>query len=41
MAIDNSSCINAINNIKNYVNNCLDKCTSKGSTFDGTQKLAN
>ena len=41
MAIDNSSCINAINNIKNYVNNCFDKCTSKGSTFDGTQKLAN
>ena len=41
MAIDNSSCINAINNIKNYVTNCFDKCTSKGSTFDGTQKLAN
>lgn len=41
MAIDNSSCINAINNIKNYVNNCFDKCTSKGSTFDGTQKLVN
>ena len=41
MAIDNSSCINAINNIKNYVSNCFDKCTSKGSTFDGTQKLAN
>ena len=41
MAIDNSSCINAINNIKNYVNNCFDKCTSKGSTFDGIQKLAN
>ena len=41
MAIDNSSCINAINNIKNYVTNCFDKCTSKGSTFNGTQKLAN
>lgn len=41
MAIDNSNCINAINNIKNHVNNCFNKCTSKGSTFDGTQKLAN
>lgn len=41
MVIDNSSCINAVNNIKNHVTNCFNKCTSKGSTFTGTQKLAN
>ena len=41
MAIDNSSCINAINHLKNYVTACFAKCTAKGSTFSGTQKLAN
>ena len=39
--IDNSSCINAINTIKGYVTACFTKCTDKGSTFSGTQKLAN
>ena len=41
MTIDNTSCINAINTIKNYVSTCFNKCTAKGSTFGGTQKLAN
>ena len=39
--IDNSSCINAVNTIKGYVTACFTKCTDKGSTFSGTQKLAN
>ena len=41
MAIDNTSCINAVNTIKNYVTSCFAKCKAKGSTFSGTQKLAN
>ena len=41
MTIDNSSCINAINHLKSYVTTCFEKCTAKGSTFSGTQKLAN
>ena len=41
MVIDNSSCLTAINHIKNYVTACFNKCTAKGSTFSGTQKLAN
>ena len=41
MSIDNSSCINAINHLKSYVTACFAKCTSKGSTFIGEQKLAN
>lgn len=41
MPIDNSSCINAINHLKSYVTACFEKCTAKGSTFSGTQKLAN
>ena len=41
MPIDNSSCITAINHIKNYVTACFNKCNAKGSTFSGTQKLAN
>ena len=41
MVIDNTSCINAVNTIKNYVSACFAKCTAKGSTFSGTQKLAN
>ena len=41
MPIDNSSCINAINHLKSYVTACFTKCTAKGSTFSGTQKLAN
>lgn len=39
--IDNTSCINAINTLKSYVTACFEKCTAKGSTFSGTQKLAN
>ena len=41
MTIDNTSCINAVNTIKGYVSDCFAKCTEKGSTFSGTQKLAN
>ena len=41
MSIDNTSCINAVNHIKGYVTACFTKCTDKGSTFSGTQKLAN
>ena len=39
--IENSSCINAINTIKNYISNCFSECTTKGSTFSGTNKLSN
>ena len=39
--IDNTSCLNAINTLKNYVTACFNKCTSKGSTYSGTQSLAN
>lgn len=39
--IDNSSCINAINTIKNYISNCFSECTTKGSTFSGINKLSN
>ena len=41
MTIDNTSCINAINTLKSYVTACFAKCTEKGSTFSGTQNLAN
>ena len=41
MSIDNSSCITAINHLKSYVTACFNKCTAKGSTYSGTQKLAN
>ena len=41
MSIDNTSCITAINHIKSYVSACFAKCTAKGSTYSGTQKLAN
>lgn len=41
MPIDNSSCISAINTLKGYVTTCFDKCTAKGSTFSGEQKLSN
>lgn len=39
--IDNTSCINAINTIKSYITACFNKCTAKGSTYSGTQTLAN
>ena len=41
MPIDNSSCLNAINTLKSYITACFNKCTAKGSTFSGTQNLAN
>ena len=41
MPINNTSCINAVNTIKDYVTACFTKCTEKGSTYSGTQKLAN
>lgn len=41
MPVDNSSAIGAIDSLKNYVSNCFTKCTEKGSTFSGNQKLAN
>ena len=41
MAIDITSCLNTIDTLKGYVSACFAKCTAKGSTFSGTQKLAN
>lgn len=41
MAIDNTSCIAAIEHLKEYVSRCFAKCTAKGSTFSGTRNLAN
>lgn len=39
--IDNTSCITAINTLKNYVTACFNKCAEKGSTYSGTKSLAN
>ena len=39
--IDNTSCLEVINTLKNYVTACFNKCTTKGSTYSGTQTLAN
>ena len=41
MAIDNTSAVGAIDNIRTKVQACFDKCTAKGSTFDGIKRLAN
>ncbi len=41
MAIDITSCLNTVNTLKNYITACFSKCTAKGSTFSGEQKLAN
>lgn len=41
MTIDNSSCLTAINHIKSYVTACFNKCTAKGSTYNGTRTLSN
>ena len=41
MPIDNSSCLTAINHIKSYVTACFNKCTAKGSTYNGTRTLSN
>lgn len=39
--IDNTACLNAVNTIKGYIEDCFKKCTTKGSTFSGTRKLSN
>ena len=39
--IDNTSCLNAVNTLKNHISNCFSECTAKGSSFSGTKKLAN
>ena len=41
MPIDNTACLNVVNTLKGYVTACFNKCTEKGSTFSGEQKLAN
>lgn len=41
MAIDITSCLNTVNTLKGYVSACFAKCTAKGSTYSGTQTLAN
>ena len=41
MAIDITSCLNTVNTLKSYVSACFAKCTAKGSTYSGTNTLAN
>ena len=41
MAIDITSCLNTINTLRGYITACFAKCTAKGSTYSGTQTLAN
>ena len=41
MAIDITSCLNTVNTLKGYITACFAKCTAKGSTYSGTQTLAN
>ena len=41
MAIDITSCLNTVNTLKGYVSACFAKCTAKGSTYSGTNTLAN
>ena len=41
MPIDIASCLNTVNTLKGYVSACFAKCTSKGSTYSGTNTLAN
>ena len=41
MDIDITSCLNTIDTLKGYITACFAKCTAKGSTFSGEQKLAN
>lgn len=41
MAIDISSCLTAIQNMKSKVARCFVACANKGSTFNGTQTLSN
>ena len=39
--IDNTSCLNAVNTIKRHISDCFSECTTKGSTFRGSEKLSN
>ena len=39
--INITNCINAINNLKNYITACFNKCTEKGSTYNGIKSIAN
>lgn len=39
--IDNSSCLGAIETIKNHIADCFDRCNAKGSPFNGDRKLVN
>ena len=41
MAINIKSCHNTVSTLKGYITACFAKCTAKGSTFSGEQKLAN
>lgn len=41
MAIDIISCLNTVNTLRGYITACFAKCTAKGSTYSGTQTLAN
>ena len=41
MAIDITSCLNTVSTLKDYITACFVKCTAKGSTYSGTQTLAN
>ena len=41
MAIDITSCLNTVNTLRGYITACFAKCTAKGSTYSGTQTLAN
>ena len=41
MAIDITSCLNTVSTLKGYITACFAKCTAKGSTYSGTQTLAN
>ena len=41
MAIDITSCLNTVNTLRGYITACFAKCTAKGSTYSGTNTLAN
>ena len=41
MDIDITSCLNTVNTLRGYITACFAKCTAKGSTYSGTQTLAN
>ena len=41
MAIDITSCLNTVHTLRGYITACFAKCTAKGSTYSGTNTLAN